>query len=161
MDNRDQLIVAQVSYKAAIDAGLRDPDEIHIFAQDMFEGIFKLAGGGLAAMPTTDNLVQRVKAAFPEAEIVTADDVADAVSDEPPYPPDSKIPAQVKANKAWGVQRLLADIDGKVFFKNWWDNRESAAGTRRPVLKHKDSGIALWADDVPAGLDIPVSKFAK
>jgi hypothetical protein len=47
-----------------------------------------------------------------------------------------------------------------VFFKSWWDNSETAAGTRRPILKHKDTSIALWPEDVD-GITIPKSKFAK
>lgn len=154
MDNRDRLIVAQVAYKAAVDAGIKDPDEIHIFAQDMFDGIFQLAGG--KPSPT---FVAAIETAFPGATIVQDDD-DEALSDEPPYTPDTKVPAEVKANKRWAVATLHHDIDNKQFFKAWWDNTETAAGTKRPLLKHKDTGIALWAEDID-GISIPKSKFAK
>jgi hypothetical protein len=154
MDNRDRLIVAQVAYKAAVDAGIKDPDEIHIFAQDIFDGVMQLAGG--KPSPT---FVAAIETAFPGAQVVQDDD-DEALSAEPPFQPDTKVPAEVKANKRWAVATLRADIDNKVFFKSWWDNSETAAGTRRPILKHKDTSIALWPEDVD-GISIPKSKFSK
>jgi hypothetical protein len=164
MDNRDRLIVAQVAYKAAVDAGIKDPDEIHIFAQDMFDGIFQLAGhrtqpAAVDAAPSAEQAVDNVVRAFPGATTVQDDD-DEALSDEPPHQPDTKVPAEVKANKRWAVATLHYDIENKQFFKAWWDNTETAAGTKRPLLKHKHTGIALWAEDID-GITIPKSKFAK
>ena len=156
MDNRDRLIVAQVAYKAAVDAGIKDPDEIHIFAQDIFDGVMQLAGG--KPSPT---FVAAIETAFPGATPVVEVDEDDAdlggVPDEPPFAPDTKVPAERRANKAWALATLKADLANKTFFKGWYDNRETATGNR-PSLKHKSTTIGLWAEDI-AGLDIPVSKF--
>lgn len=163
MDNRDRLIVSQVAYKAAVDAGRTDLDDIHIFAQDIFDGIFQLAGHRTQPNATPgrnadEDAVDNVVRAFPGATVAADDD--EALPVEPPYTPDTKVPAEVKANKRWAVATLRADIDGKTFFRAWWDNTDTAAGTKRPLLKHKDTGIALWAEDID-GITIPKSKFAK
>jgi len=171
MDNRDRLIVAQVAYKGAVElaAVKGNTGELDVDAQDIYDGIFALAGHAVQpkAVVTVEHddhveVVDNVVRAFPGATVVTDDDSdqSDAPSDEPPYQPDTKVPAEVKANKRWAVATLRFDIENKQFFKAWWDNTETAAGTKRPLLKHKDTGIALWAEDID-GITVPKSKFAK
>lgn len=176
MDTRDRLIVSQVAAKCATDlvcaelasgVHLNVESAIDAYSEHIFSYIFELAGSPLEAAavaasqtrhPSAAEQVDNVVKAFPGTQVV---DDEEALTAEPPYAPDTKVPAEVRANKQWAVATLKADLAGKTFFKGWWDNRESAAGTRRPILKHKDTGVALWPDDVPEGLDIPVSKFAK
>lgn len=160
MDNRDQLIVAQVSYKAAIDAGLREADDIHVFAQDIYDGIMQLAGHKTVIRAVAPTAREAVTDAFPGAVEEYGDDELAAPSDEPPYQPDTRDAQEKRANRAWALATLKADLANKTFFKAWYDNRESSAGTNRPALKHKSTTLGLWADDI-AGLNIPVSKFAK
>jgi len=176
MDTRDRLIVSQVAAKCATDlvcaelasgVHLNVEAAIDAYSEHIFSYIFELAGTPVAAAvaatqtrhpSAAEQAVDNVVQAFPGATTVQDDD--EALSAEPPFQPDTKVPAEVKANKRWAVATLRADIDNKVFFKSWWDNSETAAGTRRPILKHKDTSIALWPEDVD-GITIPKSKFAK
>lgn len=158
MDSRDRLIVAQVAYKAAVDLHNNSLavtpradasiDDIHIVAQDLFDGIFQLAGHVTAAAPTVERLAAAVEETFPGAEPTPPRLTVVAAADEPPYTPDTKSPAEKKANRAWAVAALKADLAAGQFLKNWYDNRESSAGTNRPILKHKATTIGLWDSDI-------------
>lgn len=146
---KDQLIVAQVAVKGAIDmivAGKTDKP-LADAAGYIDSVVWRIAAetGAVApvvqAVPTPEpDFADLVHQEFAGAQNVAAP--AAAVSPMPPHPADTRDKAEKAANKAWGTARYQAAPD------EFWDNRpKKAAGEYKPNspdLKHKESGLAVW-----------------
>jgi hypothetical protein len=154
---KDQLIVAQVAVKGAIDmivAGKTDKPlaEAAAYIESV---VWRITDDGgrpevqLHAVPnqptypdgTTEDFANVVHDAFPGAQNI-ASAAATAVSAMPPHSADTRDKAEKAANKAWGIARYQAAPD------EFWDNRpKKAAGEYKansPDMKHKESGLAVW-----------------
>ena len=148
---KDQLIVAQVAVKGAIDmivAGKTDKALAEAAAY-IDSVVWRIAAetGAVAPVvqavpnyePDFEDLVHKE---FPGAQNVAAPVPAATVSPMPPHPADTRDKAEKAANKAWGTARYQSAPD------EFWDNRpKKAAGEYKPNspdLKHKESGLAVW-----------------
>lgn len=162
---KDQLIVAQVSVKGAIDmivAGKTDKPLAEA-AEYIDSVVWRIAAQTGVAAPTAqlhavpneahwtaDDFASDVHEAFPGAQNIatpTAQAMASAaapsgVAPMPPHSADTRDKGEKAANKAWGTARYQAAPD------EFWDNRpKKAAGEYKPNspdLKHKESGLAVW-----------------
>jgi hypothetical protein len=154
---KDQLIVAQVAVKGAIDmivAGKTDKAlaEAAAYIDSVVWRIAAETGAvapALQAVPDYEpDFADLVHQEFPGAQNVAAPAPAapaaapTAVSPMPPHSADTRDKAEKAANKAWGTARYQAAPD------EFWDNRpKKAAGEYKPNspdLKHKESGLAVW-----------------
>jgi hypothetical protein len=158
---KDQLIVAQVAVKGAIDmivAGKTD-QRFADTARYIESIVWEIASGsvsGHAEIPresmTFDDLEAEAEAAvrdaFPGAQViqhpssVNAAPQSQGVSPMPPHSADTRDKGEKAANKNWGQARYEVAPD------EFWDNRDKkAAGDYKPTapdLKHKESGLAVW-----------------
>jgi len=154
---KDQLIVAQVAVKGAIDmivAGKTDKALAEAAAY-IDSVVWRIAAETGAVAPVVQavpdyepDFEDLVHQEFPGAQNVAAPAPAPAaapaaaVSPMPPHPADTRDKAEKAANKAWGTARYQAAPD------EFWDNRpKKAAGEYKPNspdLKHKESGLAVW-----------------
>jgi len=151
---KDQLIVAQVAVKGAIDmivAGKTDKALAEAAAY-IDSVVWRIAAETGAVAPVVQavpdyepDFEDLVHQEFPGAQNVAAPAPAaapTAIAPMPPHPADTRDKAEKAANKAWGTARYQAAPD------EFWDNRpKKAAGEYKPNspdLKHKESGLAVW-----------------
>ena len=151
---KDQLIVAQVAVKGAIDmivAGKTDKALAEAAAY-IDSVVWRIAAETGAVAPVVQavpnyepDFEDLVHQEFPGAQNVAAPAPAAApasIAPMPPHPADTRDKAEKAANKAWGTARYQAAPD------EFWDNRpKKAAGEYKPNspdLKHKESGLAVW-----------------
>lgn len=151
---KDQLIVAQVAVKGAIDmivAGKTDKALAEAAAY-IDSVVWRIAAETGAVAPVVQavpdyepDFADLVHQEFPGAQnIAPAPAAAPAatVSPMPPHSADTRDKAEKAANKAWGTARYQSAPD------EFWDNRpKKAAGEYKPNspdLKHKESGLAVW-----------------
>lgn len=153
---KDQLIVAQVAVKGAIDmivAGKTDKALAEAAAY-IDSVVWRIAAESGAVAPVVQavpdyepDFADLVHQEFPGAQNVApapapAAAPAAAVSPMPPHSADTRDKGEKAANKAWGTARYQSAPD------EFWDNRpKKAAGEYKPNspdLKHKESGLAVW-----------------
>jgi len=153
---KDQLIVAQVCVKGAIDMIVADKTDQPLAAAAAYieKVVWDLAGSGgatttlqsvpapQAAPMAPDAFADAAREAFGGAQVISMP--TSDVAPMPPHSGDSRDKAEKAANKAWGKARYAIAPD------EFWDNRpKKAAGEYKPTspdLKHKDSALALWLD---------------
>ena len=158
---KDQLIVAQVCVKGAIEMIVADKTDQPLAAAAAYieKVVWDLAGSGgwatdtvLQAVPTPapqvvpqsgpDAFADAAREAFGGAQVIAMPQ--GNVAAMPPHSGESRDKAEKAANKAWGKARYAIAPD------EFWDNRpKKAAGEYKPTspdLKHKDSALALWLD---------------
>lgn len=157
---KDQLIVAQVCVKGAIEMIVADKTDQPLAAAAAYieKVVWDLAGSGgatttLQSVPAPqvvpqsgpDAFADAAREAFGGAQVITMPQGdGQHVAAMPPHSGDSRDKAEKAANKAWGKARYAIAPD------EFWDNRpKKAAGEYKatsPDLKHKDSALALWLD---------------
>lgn len=165
MDTRSREIVAQVAYKSAVDVAIANNksigadttvDQIHVIAQDLFDGIIALAGHA-------DTVAAAQQAFAPTVNVTGTPEAFPAV----PAPVQAPLPSNVTPLPVPGVPSSaggglsadspVEDLWKDLFYENtgqWEDKRASKTNPKAPDFTHKflkkngsKFAVGLWVND--------------